>query len=56
MRHAPFAVTPAARDRWVALMDAAFAEAGFPDDAARPLQQFLHATATFLVNRGPAAG
>ena len=51
MRHAPFAVTPAAAERWVSLMDAAFAEAGFPAEAEEPLRRFLHATATFLVNR-----
>ncbi|HEX6984099.1 MAG TPA: globin [Planctomycetaceae bacterium] len=51
MRHAPFVIDEAARDRWVALMDAAFAEAVFPPEAERPLRRFLHATATFLVNR-----
>lgn len=51
MRHALFAVTPAARDRWIALMDASLDEAAFPPDAAAPLRRFMHATATFLVNR-----
>ena len=51
MRHVPFAIDQAARDRWVALMDAAFAEVAFPPEAERPLKAFLHATATFLVNR-----
>ncbi|MGC1272660.1 MAG: globin [Planctomycetaceae bacterium] len=51
MRHVPFAIDAAARDRWVALMDAAFEEVDFPPDAERPLRAFLHATATFLVNR-----
>jgi hemoglobin len=55
-RHAPFAVTIAARDRWVALMDAAFEEATFPPEAAEPLRRFLHATATFLVNRAAKPG
>lgn len=50
-RHSPFSVTPAARDRWVALMDAAFDEVAFPPEATEPLRHFLHATATFLVNR-----
>jgi len=55
-RHAPFAVTSAAAERWVSLMDAAFVEAAFPPAAEEPLRRFLHATATFLVNRaeGPA--
>jgi hemoglobin len=53
MRHAPFAVTSAARDRWVELMDVAFDEVAFPPEAERPLRAFLHATATFLINRKP---
>lgn len=51
IRHAPFAINAAARDRWVALMDAAFDEVAFPPEAEAPLKSFLHATATFLVNR-----
>ena len=51
MRHVPFAIDSAARDRWVALMDAAFEEVGFPPEAEAPLRRFLHSTATFLVNR-----
>ena len=50
-RHAPFAIDAAARDRWVALMSAAFAEVGFPPEAERPLRAFLESTATFLINR-----
>ena len=52
MRHVPFVIDTAARDRWVALMDAAFAEVAFPAEAERPLKTFLHATATFLINQG----
>lgn len=51
MRHMPFAITPAARDRWVQLMDAALAEVGWPADAREVARQFLHDTATFLINR-----
>lgn len=51
MRHAPFAIDKNARDRWVALMDAAFNEVRFPPEAEAPLKAFLHATATFLINR-----
>ena len=51
LRHATFEVNAAARDRWVALMDRAFDEAAFPAQAEAPLKAFLHATATFLVNR-----
>ena len=51
MRHARFLVDPAARDRWVQLMTAALAEAGFPDEVAEPLRAFFESTATFLINR-----
>ena len=51
MRHMPFPITQAARDRWVALMDQAFAEADWPAEAQRVSRQFLAETATFLINR-----
>lgn len=51
MRHVPFAIDRAARDRWVALMDRALDEAALPEDAAAVLRSFFHGTATFLVNR-----
>ena len=50
MRHAPFAVTRAARDRWVSLMEQALAEADLPADAVPPLRQFFHDAATFMIN------
>lgn len=56
MRHAPFVVDSAARDRWVALMDAAFDEVDFPAEATEPMRSFLHATATFLINRATPTG
>jgi hemoglobin len=52
MRHMPFAVDLAARDRWVALMDAALDEAALEPDSAATLRGFFADTATFLVNRG----
>lgn len=52
MRHAPFAVDVAARDRWVALMEAALAEADLPPHAVGPLRRYFHDTATFMINRG----
>lgn len=55
MRHAPFAVTPAARDRWVDLMGEAMAEAALPASAVPVLTQFFDQVATFMINR-PAAG
>ena len=44
MRHAPFAIDEAARNRWVELMDRALDEARLPDDATSLLREFLHAT------------
>ena len=52
MRHAPFAVGQAARDRWIALMDRALAETRLPADAEEPLRRFFESTATFMMNRG----
>ena len=52
MRHAPFAIDPTTRDRWVFLMDQAIVEAKLPSQAVTILQPFLHEVATFLVNRG----
>lgn len=51
MRHAPFALTRAARDRWVQLMDQALDEARLPAAPDSVLRRFLHETATFLINR-----
>jgi hemoglobin len=51
MRHAPFAIDQAARDRWVALMDRALDEAEIPADAAALLREFFGGVATFMMNR-----
>jgi hemoglobin len=51
MRHMPFAITRAARDRWVQLMDRALDQAGLDEDATRMLREFLHGMATFMMNR-----
>ena len=51
MRHAPFAITPAARDRWMALMSRALDEAALPADADALLREFLAAVATQMINR-----
>jgi hemoglobin len=51
MRHMPFAIDAAARNRWVTLMDRALDEAQLPEDATRLLRGFFHGTATFLINR-----
>ncbi len=51
MRHVPFVIDQAARDRWVRLMSRAFAEAQLPPDAEQVLRGFLEATATAMINR-----
>jgi len=50
IRHAPFQLNQAARDRWVQLMDRALEETALPEPAERTLRQFFHNTATFLMN------
>ena len=50
MRHMPFKLDQAARDRWVELMDRALDEAALPGEAAAVLRQFFHHMATFLIN------
>lgn len=52
MRHMPFTVDLAARDRWVALMQAALDEAALEPDSAATLRSFFADTATFLINHG----
>jgi hemoglobin len=51
MRHAPFSIGQAERDRWVRLMNHAMDEAALPAEAARVLRGFFESTATFLINR-----
>lgn len=51
MRHAPFPLTPAARDRWMRRMTEALEETGVRGPAAEGLSAFLGDVATFLVNR-----
>ena len=50
MRHMPFTLDEAARDRWVALMDRALDEVALPADVTFLLREFFAATATFLRN------
>ena len=49
-RHFPFALTQEARDHWVALMDRAIDEAALPPNIVAIMREFLHHTATFLIN------
>jgi hemoglobin len=51
MRHAPFAIDQAARDRWLTLMKKAFEETKLPEAAADALAAFFDSTATAMLNR-----
>jgi hemoglobin len=51
MRHMPFAIDEAARDRWVRNMDRALDEVRLPEDVTTALRAFFHSTATFVRNR-----
>lgn len=50
MRHNPFVIDQAARDRWISLMEQALAEAALPPQATEVLRRFFHDSATFLIN------
>ena len=50
MRHAPFAINGAARDRWVLLMSRAMDEARFPRDVELALRPFFDGVATMMMN------
>jgi hemoglobin len=52
MRHAPFAIGPAERDRWLVHMRAAVAELGPPDDVAAELERYFTMAAEAMRNRG----
>jgi len=52
MRHMPFAIDMAGRDRWVRFMEQAMVEAEIPEDVAATLRTFFHHMATFMFNRG----
>jgi hemoglobin len=51
MRHAPFPIGQAARDRWIELMNKALAEAALPSEAETLLREFFDQVATFMINR-----
>lgn len=50
MRHMPFRLDRAARDRWVQLMEKALDDAKLPQESEQLLRQFFHHMASFLVN------
>lgn len=51
MRHFPFAIGQAARDRWMRLMNAALAECDFPEPVDATLRGFFDPMATFMINQ-----
>lgn len=50
VRHAPFVIHQAARDRWFQLMNASLERAGFTPEIVAILRAFFAETATFLIN------
>ena len=51
MRHAPFAIGPAERDRWLVHMRAAIAELSPPEDVAAELERYFAMAAEAMRNR-----
>ena len=51
LRHAPFPIDPAARDRWLELMSVALDEAQLGDEVTAFLREFFGAVAAMMVNR-----
>jgi hemoglobin len=51
MRHMPFAVNPAARERWLRLMTNALDEVRLPADVDAYLREFFDGVSAMLVNR-----
>lgn len=51
MRHMPFPIDKAARDRWIVLMERALEETNLPGEVAAVLREFFDGTATFMINR-----
>jgi hemoglobin len=51
MRHMPFAVNAAARERWLELMANALDEVTFPADVDALLREFFDGVSTMLINR-----
>jgi hemoglobin len=51
MRHMPFAVNPAARERWLQLMSNALDEVRLPAEVDAYLREFFDGVSAMLVNR-----
>lgn len=54
MRHHPYKIDEAARDRWITLMGAALDETKLPPQAEALLRKFFADSATFMINHAPA--
>jgi hemoglobin len=52
MRHAPFAIGPAERDRWLLHMQTALVELAPPPDVAAQLERYFVTAAEAMRNRG----
>jgi hemoglobin len=52
MRHAPFAIGPAERDRWLVHMRAALAESAPPPEVGAQLERYFVTAAEAMRNRG----
>ena len=50
-RHLPFRIDQAARNRWMQLMNNAFAEAVLPTDVEQFLRAFFEQMSTFMINQ-----
>ena len=50
-RHIPFRIDQAARDRWLRLMNSAFAEAALPPEVEHFLRAFFDQMSTFMINQ-----
>lgn len=50
MRHAPYKIDTAARDRWLALMNAALDETRLPPEVDALLRNYFNTTADHLIN------
>lgn len=51
MRHAPFAISPDLKDRWVQHMHAAIDEVGIQEPARSMMREYFQRGADFMVNR-----
>jgi hemoglobin len=50
MRHGPFVINQAARDRWIKLMESAMEEVKLPAMVDQLLRAFFRDSATFMIN------